>query len=458
MADDLVEAESVRFKGRKRLHYEDQWKRKKRKLMKDSGKAYETYKGEIVAAKSSPNISCRCNFKCSTRLNSTQQKRTFDEFYGLKSHDTQNKYLYGLIKKVQIKRKRIRGSNRSVTYQYYVRLTTGSEVRVCKKAFCEIHRIGRKRVDDLCKKLSDGETIVRDNRGKHTVRPHTISDEHREKVRDHIAAFPRWQSHYSRGDNQKREYLPEGLSIAQMYRLYVAKHEPQADKPIVKEWLYRKIFNEQFNLSFGYPRSDTCQLCDELKIAIPNASLQSEQDELRLKLSEHQLKASHGYQALREDTEKAKSDTDLLVITFDLQQNLPVPTLTHSSMFYLRQLWVYNFGIHNCGTGSATMCIWNETIAGRGANEIISCLLHFLHQLRSNTTRLVCCSDSCFGQNKNFSMICFWNTLIVQKVFDQIDHKFLVRGHTYLPNDRDFSHIEKRRRLLECMFLTSGKM
>ena len=33
-----------------------------------------------------------------------------------------------------------------------------------------------------------------------------------------------------------------------------------------------------------------------------------------------------------------KSDTDLLVITFDLQQTLPVPTL----MFYLRQLWVYN--------------------------------------------------------------------------------------------------------------------
>ena len=29
--------------------------------------------------------------------------------------------------------------------------------------------------------------------------------------------------------------------------------------------------------------------------------------------------------------------------------------------------------------------------------------------------------------------------------FEQIDHKFLVRGHTYLPNDRDFAHIEKRK-------------
>ena len=56
MAESLADAESVRFKGRKRLHYEDQWKRKKRKLMKDSGKAYETYKGEMRAAKTSSSV------------------------------------------------------------------------------------------------------------------------------------------------------------------------------------------------------------------------------------------------------------------------------------------------------------------------------------------------------------------------------------------------------------------
>ena len=29
--------------------------------------------------------------------------------------------------------------------------------------------------------------------------------------------------------------------------------------------------------------------------------------------------------------------------------------------------------------------------------------------------------------------------------FEQVDHKFLVRGHAYLPNDRDFPHIQKRK-------------
>ena len=58
--------------------------------------------------------------------------------------------------------------------------------------------------------------------------------------------------------------------------------------------------------------------------------------------------------------------------------------------------------------------------------------------------RLTCFSDSCFRQNKNFQVICFWNQLALER-FDQIDHKFLVRGHTYLPNERDFSYIEKRK-------------
>ena len=59
---------------------------------------------------------------------------------------------------------------------------------------------------------------------------------------------------------------------------------------------------------------------------------------------------------------------DKNILTFDLMQNLPVPTLTHGSMFYSRQLWVYNFGIHNATTGRATMCMWNESVASRGAD------------------------------------------------------------------------------------------
>ena len=35
--------------------------------------------------------------------------------------------------------------------------------------------------------------------------------------------------------------------------------------------MYRKIFNNDFNVSFGYPRTDTCSKCDEIKICIEKA-------------------------------------------------------------------------------------------------------------------------------------------------------------------------------------------
>ena len=129
--------------------------------------------------------------------------------------------------------------------------------------------------------------------------------------------------------------------------------------------------------------------------------------EFQSELATHQEQASLGYSSLRADTEASKQSSDHTLITFDLMQNLPVPTLTHGSMFYSRQLWVYNFGIHNLTGDVATMCLWNETIAGRGADEICSCLRYYLSMLPPETKKLTCYSDSCFGQNKIFQMICF---------------------------------------------------
>ena len=68
---------------------------------------------------------------------------------------------------------------------------------------------------------------------------------------------------------------------------------------------------------------------------------------------------------------------------------VPVPTLTHGSMFYLRQLWVYNFGIHDCSRDAAVMCMWNETIAGRGANEIMPDGVHCANSTASQDAHLL---------------------------------------------------------------------
>ena len=90
-----------------------------------------------------------------------------------------------------------------------------------------IHGFGKRRLEVLRKKMPVGLTVPEpDCRGKHTNRPTKISEELREKIREHIMSFPTRQSHYSRHDNTGRLYLSPDLSIAKMYQMFLAKHDP----------------------------------------------------------------------------------------------------------------------------------------------------------------------------------------------------------------------------------------
>ena len=391
--ESVSEAESVeleRPQGRKRLRHEPNWTRNKQKRRKDEGRAYATYhgKGESVNKKKLLPVSCKCLFNCSARVNIAERKRIFKDFYKLSSHSEQNKYLFGLISRTPPTRKRSKDNPRINTFLYFVLLTTGDSIQVCKKTFQTVHGITMRRVEKICEKLVTGILVSGDGHGKHASRPNRIDESLKDKIREHIKSFPTQESHYSHSSNNKRKCLSEGLSIARMYRQYLEKYEPSdGEQPQVKEYLYRKIFTEEFNIGFGYPRSDTCEKCDLLKLSLSIPQSDSDREQLQ---TEHHEKASQGYQSLRTDSARAKKDPETLTIAFDLEQNLPVPTLTHSSMFYLRQLWVYNFGIRVCSDQSAFMCIWNETIAGRGSNEIVSCLLDYRSSNNPSVKKLTC--------------------------------------------------------------------
>lgn len=55
-------------------------------------------------------------------------------------------------------------------------------------------------------------------------------------------------------------------------------------------------------------------------------------------------------------------------------------------------------------------------------------------------------SDQCGGQNRNIKIATIYNYIVANKSFsvDEIDHKFLVSGHSFLPCDQDFGLVEKQ--------------
>lgn len=153
-------------------------------------------------------------------------------------------------------------------------------------------------------------------------------------------------------------------------------------------------------------------------------------------------KAEGGRASLRNVRKLAKSEAGLHAITFDLQQAMPIPKLSTGPAFYLRKIWGYNFGIHCLNDEQGFCFFWDESVAGRGSEEIISCLNEYFTGNDIHAERLVVTSDNCSGQNKNWAMIAYWMNLISTGRFDTIEHHFPLPGHTMLPSDEDFGIIE----------------
>lgn len=185
-----------------------------------------------------------------------------------------------------------------------------------------------------------------------------------------------------------------------------------------------------------------------MKVRIEAEASDEVQRRLQSELLLHQRKAERTYHQLQEDTALSQSDPDTQTITFDLQQSLPTPLLTVNVVYYKRQLWTFNLGVHCCRTGIGHMHMWSESEGSRGSQEIGSCVLTFLKEHPVPSTRLIAYSDSCGGQNRNINVVCLWQHIVSSDDFSYttVDHKFMVSGHSYLPNDRDFGSIEGARR------------
>ena len=84
-----------------------------------------------------------------------------------------------------------------------------------------------------------------------------------------------------------------------------------------------------------------CSKCDQLELSIQDAENSNDQNRksrLETEKEMHLRKTQDAYDKLKYFTNKAVENDDLDAYTFDFQQNLPVPCVTTSDLFYMRQL------------------------------------------------------------------------------------------------------------------------
>jgi len=448
------------LKVRKRIRRCAVWKKNVRKMKRLKGQEYISDKTkQTVRARSLKPVNCgKCRLGCSTKVSEEQRQKLFHEFYSMSSWEAQTAYLKQSIMEYEPKRRTTQAdSNRKAhSRAYYVTVTDGSSsrsVRICKNMFMKTYDINTARIHYA---LTRKRTDVTDGRGKQGSVGKTPANQ-TAAVRNHISQFPRHISHYSRHRTSK-EYLRGVSGIADMYRLYVEQCKSNGTES-VSEWVYRRIFNTEYNLAFHVPKSDTCKRCDifSAKSGVPDVN----QDAVRDEWNSHLEAAERTRAKLNVDKQRAHmNDGSALVFTFDLQKTKPLPFLQTNEAYYKRQLSVYNFGIHDCGSGKGYFHMWHEACASRGSAEIASCLWVWLNKMKSEyqqhqstfPSNLIAYSDSCGGQNRNIIIAVFWMHVLHALHLDCIDHIFMVSGHSFLPCDEDFGVDEKQKRKSEPVF------
>ncbi|XP_046820766.1 uncharacterized protein LOC124425043 [Vespa crabro] len=227
-----------------------------------------------------------------------------------------------------------------------------------------------------------------------------------------------YESHYTRAHHiPGRKYLNSDSDIRKMYSLYVGKFE-EKNQSFVKEWIYRKVFNTEFNLNFYAPRKDMCQKCDLLKGKLEASSNEEENLHLRQSHDLHLQNVKRARNCLIEDQKKSKENPrEYYGISFDLQKALPYPKLSVSLAYYKRNIF----------------------------QEVASRILMHMEDITTQK-HVIAYSNACSGQNRNIKIVLTWMKIArsLNNNGETIDKKFLVFGHSFLPNYRDFGLIEMK--------------
>jgi len=451
-SDDVTNKEAARSRSKKRRrHYKttrqhksrpENWKKNIRKLARLSGQEYESVSGEIKRAKRVSLTDCNHGkqqvFRCS-EFSDVLREQLHSEYYASGDYSRQRDFLCKYVHRYSSNK----GVRKSNVLQYTLPLSPAVTKRVCKKMFLRTLDISERVVLYTLDRVAKAGGIVfsiQDLRGRH--KPHNkTSDVLVESVRRHINSFPKMDPHYTRADTN-RQFLGPELNITRMYNLYRDKCVEEHCE-YVSESLYRRVFCNDFNLSFHCPKKDACLKCEKYNLATPE-----ERDGLLQDFEEHIARKTRAREEKEADKARAAIDKTWHVITADLQSVLTTPCSNVSALYYARKLAVYNFTIYNQSNGDGYCFIWDETKGHRGANEIGSLLYIYLKEcLPPDAKHIVITSDSTVAQNRNQYVTAM--LLLAAQILPNIEiieQKFLEPGHTQMEVDSIHATIDSARK------------
>ena len=430
--DNISKNKGRKKRGRKRKNGDQS--REDRKKFCNTNQRYVTVKNRVVEPKAfNPDFRCECLKKCTEKVDMKAREKLFQQFWGMGSFEGRCVLLNTCVKEIGKKRTytKKKNSRRSKTRIYFI-----EDVQVCKETLLKTLQINANRIRIAIDQLKSNNTI-KDKRGIKSGGRNAIEQERIEEIVKHISSFPTYVSHYCREQTDSR-FLSPDLNLRTMYSLYQEQTENA-----VSLSKYKDIFYTKFNLRFKTPHKDTCKTCDVYKAQL-NCSSHLDREKLENDHKTHLDTAAELREQMNKDLKSSKEDETVQTLTFDLQKTHPLPKLPTGIVYYKRQLNFFNLGIAVGSTGKGIFNVWLEYEAGRGTQEVGSCLRKFIiNNIKAPVTKLNLWSDSCGGQNRSIKLVLMLiHILQNHPSLEEIQLKFLLSGHSFLPNDSHFGDVE----------------
>lgn len=168
---------------------------------------------------------CNCTDECFEKINEHERAEVIKHINSLDSHDKVNLYLTGLVHLIPVERRRVQNELeayfRDATYSYSIRVMRNysvQELKVCK-AFIFINGISKGKMYYILNKMKKTGTPPTYKKGKHSKRPHKLSEATFEAVRNHIKSFKGRESHYIKKNTDKK-YIADALNVSKMFEMF----------------------------------------------------------------------------------------------------------------------------------------------------------------------------------------------------------------------------------------------
>ena len=166
---------------------------------------------------------CNCVYNCYNIVGKDHIKIIFDNYNELGSHSLQTAYISGCIKESNRG-----GRKRSRLFCYTVKIND-KEIKVCRKAFVNMHGVTFKRIRNVIEKITSSGGTIPNQRGMLNFLAKKL-----ELVERHINKVINF--HF---------YLKRSVAMLYVdYKDWIIQEDENGEENIVKLWKYRKVFNE----------------------------------------------------------------------------------------------------------------------------------------------------------------------------------------------------------------------